>query len=116
MNKKTYFKTADFEDQEGQIHHITVAGIIGPLDEGTLDMLSIGVAICNPLDKDKYKPELGKTIAEGRANKESSSLNFGIFSKGMINRPLVEAILDRQLNFVINQFLKPLVENKKVTA
>ena len=56
--------------------------------------LSIGVAICNP--EDEFNEEVGKTIALGKARKGNK---HAFYSSGLINRGVVNALLDQEVAF-----------------
>lgn len=58
--------------------------------------LSIGVAICNP--EDEFNEEVGKTIALGKARKGNKHAFYSTDS-GLINRGVVNALLDQEVAF-----------------
>ena len=58
--------------------------------------LSIGVAICNP--EDEFNEEVGKTIALGKARKGNKHAFYST-DPGLINRGVVNALLDQEVAF-----------------
>lgn len=58
--------------------------------------LSMGVSVCRP--EDEFNEEIGKTIALGKARK---SMEHALYStdSGLINRGVVNALLDQEVAF-----------------
>ena len=83
---ETIFENGSFIDYAGKEHKYTIAGVVIAYKEGeagiyypdpvgdwydfeddVYKMISIGISICNPLDK--YDGKIGQLRAEGRAKK-----------------------------------------------
>lgn len=58
--------------------------------------LSLGVSVCRP--DDEFDEELGKTIALGKARKSTAHTLFST-DTGLINRGVVNALLDQEVAF-----------------
>ena len=61
-------------------------------------VLSIGVSVCNP--EDKFDEETGKKYAYNKAKHDSKSQKLFTSSKGVINKTLVNAFLEQEMNFI----------------
>lgn len=102
MNKNIKFvdyRRDSFVDYAGQTHIIVVCGIVTELVDGdsSYRSLCIGVAMCNPIDKNKV--QLGEQIAYGKALKCRDG-NALVGRPGLLNKKLVAAILDNEAEHV----------------
>lgn len=112
------YLTDSFVDFEGKEHQIVACALsqspetqdlkIGWVDEGIIDedgdlyhsvyrMVTIGIAICNPIDK--YDIETGKRIARHKAENIEDLPRIYTTSKGIITSELVLAFLKQQIRF-----------------
>ncbi len=104
-----------FVDFAGKIHYFIIAAISEPtVDVAAGDILDIemptedseyydiekvlhiGISICSP--EDTFNEELGKKLAIGRAAK--SDMKLFATHKGMINSPLVQALLKQEAEYL----------------
>ena len=112
------YLTDSFVDFEGKEHQIVACALsqspetqdlkIGWVDEGIIDedgdlyhsvyrMVTIGIAVCNPIDK--YDIETGKRIARHKAENIEDLPRIYTTSKGIITSELVHAFLKQQIRF-----------------
>lgn len=61
-------------------------------------MVSLGVAICCPADKKVFSEEIGRKIAQNRAEKEVPK--FVSLFPGVVNTTLVRAFLKQEMEFI----------------
>lgn len=115
MKEIVSYVYGSFNDYKGVEHKIIVCGITtrykndeGPqvitYDENEFEyyidvekVLTIGVAICNPIDV--YDSEKGETIAYSRAKSEESII-MTTSRPGMFNTETVMSILNNYLHFI----------------
>lgn len=110
------YLSGSFVDYAGITHNVVVAAVSVPmtndefdykvsklLDEDWIDdiatltkALHIGIAVCNP--EDTFNEETGKNKAVGRALGTAPVLFTS--ASGMINTPVVKALLQQELDFV----------------
>lgn len=132
------FLTDSFIDYKGETHQIVICALSqAPIstegdnlmvvwsDGNTVDdsadiyndvtrTLSLGVAICCPADKKVFSEEIGKKIAQNRAEKAIPKLVS--LCPGVINSTVVEAFLKQEMEFVKKNpeyFIKGYAESKK---
>lgn len=85
----------DHENEEYNVSHYTESA--GEEDYVTVrKALKLGVAICNP--EDNFNEEIGKKAAVGKA-KNSSPVLYAT-KKGIINAPMVKALMKQELEFI----------------
>lgn len=108
--ERVEFYIDSFTDEFGQIRNFVIAAISEQFDEPsdvfTYDWnqtnqevvkgLKLGFAICNPVDE--FDANLGCTIAEGRARKNSE---YALLSTqlGYINTTMVRAFLEQEAEY-----------------
>jgi hypothetical protein len=68
------------------------------LDQEVYRMVTIGVAVCNPVDK--FDEEAGKRIAYNKAANMDNLPRLYAPSKGLITKELVETFLNQQVKFL----------------
>lgn len=98
MKAKTYFKEDSFTDKEGNVHFITLAAALQDTDAWGDDLVFFGLSVCNP--HDHFSPDLGRSIAEGRAKKYSSCFGNLTCTKGLLSISMIQDILDRNVEYI----------------
>lgn len=97
MKDKVVFKVDEFTDFAGAKRFVTMCAV-STIDESDTKILLLGVAVQNPSDLDNPNLVLSKTIAEGKARRNG----FGMLiasSKGLINKPVVDALLGQEMKY-----------------
>lgn len=116
------FLTDSFIDFKGNIHRVTLCAlsqspentdgdylIVAWSDGETVDdtadiyndvyrTVSLGMAICCPADEKAFSEEIGKKIAQNRAEKEIPK--FVSLCPGVVNTTLIRAFLRQEMEFV----------------
>lgn len=130
MVEKVMYKSDKFTDWLGQEHPFVVAGVVVAHEEGLVlaniepvcensrkycvvpvqenngdghlrKSLFLGVAICNPKDKDRFNEELGRKIAYNKALCGKLSLRWlATDISGMMTDSLVEFVVNQEAEFV----------------
>lgn len=111
--EKVVYKIGSFVDFAGLTRQVVFAAVTVNKDAIIVDEdnedehefdfsekhLALGVSVQNPSDI-KVNTELGKTIALGKAKKDRSCIGkIYATNKGMINQPMVEALLEQELKY-----------------
>lgn len=119
-NEIVEYKIDSFVDYKGLEHKIVLCALSftpesnefnGVFSAGWMDIdgyivdhtaikrvLSIGVSVCNP--EDKFDEETGKKYAYNKAKYDSKSQKLFTSNKGIINKTLVNAVLEQEMNFI----------------
>lgn len=116
------FLTDSFIDFKGNIHRVTLCALsqspentdgdylmVAWSDGDTVDetadiyndvyrTVSLGMAICCPADEKAFSEEIGKKIAQNRAEKEIPK--FVSLYPGVVNTTLIRAFLRQEMEFV----------------
>lgn len=116
------FLTDSFIDFKGNIHRVTLCALsqspentdgdylmVAWSDGDTVDetadiyndvyrTVSLGMAICCPADEKAFSEEIGKKIAQNRAEKEIPK--FVSLCPGVVNTTLIRAFLRQEMEFV----------------
>lgn len=102
MKERVEYRIDSFTDYANIERKFIMAAVSQEVDAVITDYsdgvkkLSIGVAICNP--EDEFNEEVGKTIALGKARKGNKHAFYSTDS-GLINRGVVNALLDQEVAF-----------------
>lgn len=95
---RTEYKIGTFKDFTGAERHYVMAAVSIEFNNKS-KILSVGVSVCRPADK--FDEELGKRIAQGKAEK-SYKHTLATCSPGMINDKVVKALLEQESEFFEN--------------
>lgn len=102
MKERVEYRIDSFTDYANIERKFIMAAVSQEVDAVITDYsdgvkkLSIGVAICNP--EDEFNEEVGKTIALGKARKGNKHAFYST-DPGLINRGVVNALLDQEVAF-----------------
>lgn len=114
MKEKVEYKFGEFTDFNGVTRKFIVAAVSRPVNTMYVaeygkdnhsapeinKVLSIGIAICNPVDT--YDEETGKRIAYNKAVATNNSLKLYASFSGMINTKMVDALIDQEIAYFKN--------------
>ena len=95
---RTEYKIGTFKDFTGAERHYVMAAVSIEFNNKS-KILSVGVSVCRPADK--FDEELGKRIAQGKAEKGYKH-TLTTCSPGMINDKVVKALLEQESEFFEN--------------
>lgn len=96
---KTIYKVSEFVDYAGKTRPFVIAAVCD-FDEDEYSnfskVISLGISACRA--NDAFDPELGITIAEGKAKKCKDHALY-LTDGGLCNDTLVHALLDQEENY-----------------